>query len=75
MIHFDLTTRSRAELAVYNLAGQKVITLVDGLREAGSYTLTWDGRDESGTPLGNGVYLYLLRAGDREQARKLLVLE
>lgn len=75
VIRFDLTTKSQAELAVYNLAGQKVITLVDGLREAGSYTLTWDGRDESGLSLGNGVYLYRLHTGDREQTRKLLLLE
>ena len=50
-------------------------TLVDGLRGAGSYTLQWDGRDETGHSLGNGVYLYRLQTGARAQTRKLVLLE
>ncbi|MBI2502337.1 MAG: T9SS type A sorting domain-containing protein [Candidatus Latescibacteria bacterium] len=62
------------ELAVYNLAGQRVVRLAEGVREAGSYTVRWDGRDEQGHELASGVYLYRLRAGERVQTRKLLSL-
>gem|GEM_PF-5746573 len=75
VIGFDLPTRSRIELAIYNLAGQKVVTLVDGAREAGVYTIHGDGRDRAGHALGNGVYLYRLETGDKEQTRKLLLLQ
>ena len=48
--------------------------MVEGVREAGSHSVLWDGRDESGEPLPSGVYLYRLRAGEVVQARKIILL-
>ncbi|MBI2502333.1 MAG: VCBS repeat-containing protein, partial [Candidatus Latescibacteria bacterium] len=48
VIRFELPEGGEVELAVYNLAGQQVAKLVEGTREAGSYTLRWDGRDGRG---------------------------
>ena len=62
------------ELLVYNLVGQRVTTLMSGVREAGGYTVQWNGRDERGRSLASGVYLYLLRAGAQVEMRKLLLL-
>jgi hypothetical protein len=73
-IRFDLPRSEEIGLAVYNLTGQKVATLVHGLREAGAYTLRWDGRDDDGRELASGVYLYRLEAGERVETRKLLLL-
>ena len=75
VIRFDLSAGSQVELAVYNLAGQKVAALADGFRHAGSYSLHWDGRDTAGHRLGNGVYVYRLRAGALEESRRLVLLE
>ena len=74
VIRFAVPTSGEAELAVYNLAGQKVVNLEQGLREAGSYTLRWDGRNGAGRELASGVYFYRLRAEDRVETRKLLLL-
>ena len=63
------------ELALYNLAGQKVVTLVRGRREAGVYAVQWDGRGEGGRELASGIYLYSLRAGARVETRKLLLVQ
>ncbi len=62
-------------LALYNLAGQKVATLAQGPRPAGTYTLHWDGRDAQGRALASGVYLYRLRAGEQVGTRRLLLLK
>ncbi len=59
---------------MYNLTGQKVATLALGLREAGTYALRWDGRDDDGRGLASGVYLYRLEAGERVATRKLLLI-
>jgi len=76
VIRFALPTDTDVELTVYNLTGQQVATLVQGEREAGAYTVYWDGRDNDGRELASGVYLYRLRTGDGQQmeTRKLLLL-
>ena len=73
-IRFDLPRSAEVELAVYNLAAQKVATLAQGRRQAGSYSSRWDGRDDVGRELASGVYLYRLIAGDQVGTRKLLLL-
>jgi len=73
-IRFDLPRSQEIELTLYNLAGQKVATLAQGLREAGTYTLQWDGRDDDGRDLASGIYLYRLQAGSQVETRKLLLL-
>ena len=75
-IRFALPTTDDVELIIFNLAGQQVATLVDGVRESGSYTVRWDGRDDDGRELASGAYLYRLRTGDGQlvETRKLLLL-
>lgn len=73
-IRFSLPQQEMINLAIHNLAGQQVTTLASGQREAGAYTLRWDGRDDDGRELASGVYLYQLEAGEQVEARKLLLL-
>jgi flagellar hook assembly protein FlgD len=62
-------------MAVFNLAGQKVATLVDGQRQTGSYQVQWDGTDDAGRNLASGVYMYRVHFDGVNQAtRKLLIL-
>ena len=62
------------ELAIYNVAGQKIRTLVQGARSAGTYEVVWDGRDERGTDQASGVYLLTLSAAGVQTAQKMLLL-
>jgi hypothetical protein len=73
-IRFDLSLPEVIDLLVYNLNGQKVATLANGHREAGAYTIRWDGRDDHGRELASGVYLYRLQVADRVATRKLMLL-
>ena len=75
VIRFALPEDGRVDLAIYNLVGQRVATLVDGRRQAGSYAINWDGRDDSGGELASGAYLYRLRTEDQVATRKLLLLK
>lgn len=74
VIRFELPAGGETELAVYNLVGQKIASLVHGAREAGQYTVHWDGRDSSREPIASGVYFYRLKAGNQVETRKLLLL-
>jgi len=76
VIRFVLPVTADTELTLYNLAGQQVAMLVEGVRKAGTYTVRWDGQDDDGRELASGVYLYRLSIGDgrRVETRKLLLI-
>ena len=74
MIRFSMPQSNDVDLSLYNLTGQKVATLLNGTRAAGTYTIRWDGRDDAGQNLASGVYLYRFRAGTQTEIRKLLIL-
>lgn len=73
-IAFSLSEGAEIEMGIYNLLGQKLVTLVDDARPAGEYRVQWDGRDEEGYALATGVYLYCLRAGEYVETRQLMLL-
>ena len=62
-ISFTLNKPEKVNLAVYNLAGQKVRELAVGNYSAGSHTAVWDGRDDIGNPVSSGVYLARMESG------------
>jgi len=74
-IRYAIEEGCRVRLRIYNLAGQLVRELVDQWQAPGWYGVEWDGRDEEGAEVGNGVYLYELRAGDRRSRRKMMLVE
>ena len=74
VIRYQLSASARVELAIYNLLGQRVVTLVDAAREAGTHVARLDGRDDSGRDHGSGVYLCRLRVANHVQTRRLVML-
>ena len=73
-ISFQLSALSQVKLEIYNTLGQRVRTLINARKAAGSYTVSWDGRNDAGHPLASGVYLYRLKAGNFVQTRKMVLL-
>ena len=71
----DLVEQTRVSVVVYNIAGQKVKTLVDGVMSAGSHTLTWDGTNDRGEVLSSGIYFYRAVAADEMVTRKMTLLK
>ena len=74
-VGFSLPTASAVTIEIFNIAGQKVKTLIDGYYEAGEHYVTWDGRDQSGTRTASGIYLYRMKAGSFEETRKMLLIK
>jgi flagellar hook assembly protein FlgD len=61
-------------LTIYNILGQKVRTLVDEPKRAGSYEVIWDGKDNKGEEVASGIYFYQLRAEDYTETKRMILL-
>jgi hypothetical protein len=73
-IKFSVANRTKAELSVYNILGQRVKTLLDEEMEAGNYVATWNGRDEKGYDVSSGIYFYKLNTKEFTQTKKMLLV-
>jgi hypothetical protein len=75
-ISFSMPDNGRVDLAVYNIKGQKIRTLVDTEFAEGKHTVSWDGADDSGNVVSSGVYCFILRINGRtEVLQKCLLLK
>lgn len=69
-ITFDMKRSARVSLTIYNLLGQQVATLVDEMKQAGAYRVTFDGRS-----LTSGIYFYRLSTDNFVETRKMVLLK
>jgi hypothetical protein len=74
-IDFAIPTKGNVDLAVYDVAGRLVRLLASGGREAGRYSVQWDGKDSGGARVSAGVYFYRLTSQGESMTRKMTVLK
>jgi len=72
-INFTIPEPGDVMLAIYNMNGQLVRTLVDGTVSAGAHEIVWDARNSSGASVASGAYLYRLVSGDDVQIRRMIL--
>jgi len=74
-IAYNLASDGMATLEVYNIKGQRVTTLVNKQHNAGSHTIVWDGKDDSGRAVSSGIYYYRLNTENGSITHKMLLLK
>jgi hypothetical protein len=74
-IQYDLPDNSQVQIAIYDMLGRKVRTLVSGFENAGFKAVQWQGKNDFGRSVGAGVYIYQIQAGDFLQTRKMILLK
>jgi hypothetical protein len=74
MIRYHLGERSRVTIAMHNVLGQRVATLLDRVQDQGPHVTTWDGRDSGGRSLAPGVYYCRLQAGSASATKKIVLM-
>ncbi len=73
-IPYQLPETCQMTIKIYNIMGQIVTTLVDGTQPAGAHLLHWNGQDDFGRMVGNGVYWIHMQAGQFVTKRKVVLL-
>lgn len=71
---FRLNAEGNVDLAIYDLAGNRIYELLNGELPAGYYEAVWDGRNTAGTQMQNGIYIYKLIAGNGNEISGKVVL-
>jgi flagellar hook assembly protein FlgD len=75
-IKYSLPQAGHLKLCIYNVRGQLVKTLIDGVRPAGAdQTVIWDGGDNQGTSVSSGVYFYEARVNSEVKIGKMTLLK
>ncbi|MCD4820257.1 MAG: T9SS type A sorting domain-containing protein [Candidatus Cloacimonetes bacterium] len=75
-IRFVLKNHGNAELTIYNLKGQKVITLYEAYTIANEYiTVKWNGKDHQENDVSSGVYLYKLKTDSCTFLKKMIMVK
>lgn len=71
-----LPDRGTVSLAIHDLSGRRVRSLISRMAvDGGEISVTWDGRDDSGTALASGVYFYRLAAGRKVESGKVALIQ
>jgi hypothetical protein len=73
-IDFELPRAQSVQLAIFDVSGRRVRTLVDRVLPAGTHQVEWDGRGDDWKSLPSGAYLYRLHAGGEIVERKMVLL-
>jgi len=74
-LRYDLPKQAFVQLAIYDLLGRQVTTLVNQVEGSGYRSVTWNGTDTYGKTVSAGMYLYVIKAGDFVQTRKMILLK
>jgi FlgD Ig-like domain/Family of unknown function (DUF5689) len=74
-IRFDLPMDAKVNLAIYDISGHKIRTLINGNISAGYNQVVWNGTDMNGNPVSTGMYIYKLQAGDMIDIKKMTFLK
>jgi hypothetical protein len=74
-LRYVVPARSHVTLAIYDVAGRLVTTLVDTERTPGVSEIEWNGTDANGNPVASGVYVSRLTVGKAQVSRTLVLLK
>jgi hypothetical protein len=74
-IRYELFKSARVSLKIYNMVGEEVITLVNGIQSPGEKSIVWDAKNNLGQIVASGIYFYQLQANGEVRTKKLIFMK
>ncbi len=73
-IRYSIAGVERVEIAIFDVGGRRVRTLVSEVKAPGAYTAVWDGRNDAGAPVAPGIHFCRMKAGTFGSVKKMLLV-
>ena len=74
-LRYDLPNDGLVNIAIYDMMGRIVKTLVNGSQTAGFKSVQWNATNDRNEPVSAGLYLYTIQAGEFRQTKKMVLLK
>lgn len=74
-LKYTLAKATKVSINIYNVAGERVATLVNEQKWPGSYTVSWNGKAENGNVVSNGIYFIKLTTPEYEKTQQVMFLK
>ncbi len=74
-ISFTLPTKSKVEIAIYNVKGQKIKTLCDDEMESGEHKVVWNGVDDDNRTVSSGIYFCKMKSRGKSITTKMVLMK
>jgi len=74
-IDYSIPKSGNVELVIFNIAGQKVRTLVNENQNAAFYKVVWDGLDDNSASVASGMYIYRIVSGNFSKIEKMMLMK
>ena len=74
VIQYEIPIQGHVTITIFDLLGRKVVKLVDAVQGPGYKAITWNGKNESGLPIGAGLYFYQLQTPTYIHTKKMVLV-
>lgn len=74
-ISFTINQSNQIKLEIFNIKGQRVKSLADGVFEKGTHNIVWNGTNDFNEPVGSGVYFYRIMNGSVNEIKKVMLIK
>ena len=74
-IQYQISEPGKVSLKIFDILGKRVRTLVNIEKSAGYYSVTWDSKNDNGSAVTSGIYIYELKSQNFCQRKKLILVK
>ena len=73
VVSYELKTQSDIQITIYDILGRVVRRITAGAQSVGSHSVLWDGTNNVGQRVANGIYFYTLQAGGESRTKRMVL--
>jgi len=74
-LRYDLPEDGLVNITIYDMMGREIVTLINDQQPAGYRSFVWNGTNDLGESVSAGIYLFIIKAGELRQTKKMVLLK